>query len=245
MKKALLIIVGSLIILAFAVVIGAGFFLGNAVKAGVNKFGPQVTQSKVVLASATLSPFTGTGTLSGLTVGNPAGWSDGQAFSLGQVHLDVAPGSIFQGTIVINELVIDRPEFNYETTLFSSNIKALLANIEQYTGKGSETARGKDGSAKKFIVKRLRFINGMATVVFSGTSTVVPLPEIKLDDIGVAEGGVSGAQVATVVMRSVLSDVASATASALSKDGGKATIEKAKETAKQLGDAVKDLFKKP
>jgi len=244
MKKALLILGGALLVLAFAGYIGVSYFLGDAVKAGVNKLGPQVTQSKVELGSAQLSPLTGTGTLSGLAVGNPSGWSDGRAFYLGRVHLDVAPSSIFKDTIVINELVIDQPEFNYETTLFSSNIKDLLKNVEKYTGPGEQSGGTKQAAAKKFIVKKLRFTNGKATVVVGTTSLVVPLPEIKVDDIGTAEGGVTGARVSAVVMREVLAEVASSAASALSQDGGKATLEKAKESAKQIGDAVKDLFKK-
>ncbi len=243
MKKALLIIVGIVLILLVAVGIGVGFFLGNGVKAAVNNLGPKATQSKVVLGEARISPFTGKATLSSLTVGNPAGWSDKPAFSLAQVHVDVAPGSFFKQTIVINELVIDQAEFNYETTLFSSNIKTLLNNIEQYTGQ-AEAAAAKDGKPRKFIVKKLRFLNSKATVVVGGSALAVPLPEIKLDDIGTAEGGVTGTQVALVVMRDVLTTVGTASAQALSKDGGKATLEKAKETAKQLGDSVKDLFKK-
>lgn len=244
MKKILLLGTAVFLVLILAAGIGAGFFLGHGVKVAVNNLGPKATQSKVVLGNATISPLTGTATLSGLTVGNPAGWSDKPAFSLGAVHADVAPGSIFKQTIVINELVIDQAEFNYETTLFSSNIKTLLNNIEEYTGRG-EAAAAREGKPRKFIVKKLRFLNSKATVAVGGTSLVVPLPEIRLDDIGTAEGGVSGTQVALVVMRDVLTNIATATASALSKDGGKATLEKAKETAKQLGDAVKDLFKKP
>jgi uncharacterized protein involved in outer membrane biogenesis len=243
MKKALLVIGVVILLLVLAVGIGAGFFLGDAVKVAVNKLGPKATQSNVVLGNATISPFTGTATLSGLTVGNPPGWSDKPAFSFGEVHANVAPGSFFKETIVINELVIDQADFNYETTLTSSNIKTLLANIEEYTGKAEETV-AKDGKPRKFIVKKLRFTNGKATVVLGGSALAVPLPEIRLDDIGTAQGGISGTQVAAIVMRDVLTNIASATAAALSKDGGKATLEKAKETARQLGDSVKDLFKK-
>lgn len=243
MKKALFILLGVLLVAVLAAGIGAGFFLGNIVKAAVNRVGPKMTQSEVVLADAKLSPFNGTGTLSGFTVGNPAGWSKNQAFSLGQVHLDVEPGSILKDTIVINELVIDQPEFNYETTLVSSNIQTLLNNIEQYTGKGEDPA-DKEASKKKFIVKKLRFTNGKATVVVAGAALPVPLPEIKLDDIGTAEGGVSGTRVAAIVLRDVLTNIASAATAAISKDGGKATLEKAKEVGKQLEDTVKDLFKK-
>lgn len=245
MKKVLLFGGIGLVVLLVATYVAVEFFLGGVVKQTVNQLGPKVTQSRVELASASLSPFSGTGTFKGVLVGNPAGWSQNPAFTLGEVHVDVAPGSLFKDTVVINELVIDRPAFNYETKLFTSNIKELLANIEKYTGKGAAGDGQPAGRPRKFIVKKLRFTNGKATVGVGAAAVVVPLPEIRLDDIGVAEGGVSGSRVAMIVMRDVLADIASATTGALSKDGGKAALEQAKATAKELGNAVKDLFKKP
>jgi len=70
MKKVLLITVTLLLVLCLVAYVVATFFLGSIVKTGVNKFGPKITQTKVELASAKISP-TGTGTLTGLTVGNP------------------------------------------------------------------------------------------------------------------------------------------------------------------------------
>ncbi len=244
MKKFLMVSGLGLLIVVLVGYFVLTYFLGSIVQRSVNTLGPKVTQTKVELAGATLSPLTGTGTLTGFAVGNPAGWSQGNAFFLGTVHLDVEPSSIFKDTIVINELTIDQPEFLYETRLVSSNIKDLMANIEKYTGRGGN-AGDKEGTPKKFIVKKLRFTNGKVTVGIGPTALVVPLPEIKQDDIGTAEGGVSSAQVAAVIARDVLSHVVTAATAAIAEDGGKATLGKAKETAKQIGDAVKDLFKKP
>src|SRR5689334_20215807 len=134
MKKILLFGVGSLLVLALVGYVVMQFFLGSIVKAGVNKFGPTITQTKVQLNGANISPLSGEGTLTGLSVGNPKGWSDQNAFNLGQVHVDVEPFSVLGDHIVINEIIIDKPEFLYETKIVASNIGDLLKNIEQVLG---------------------------------------------------------------------------------------------------------------
>lgn len=244
MKKALLIIGFGLLALGLVIYLTLAFFLGGIVKAGVNNFGPKLTQTKVELAGAVLSPLSGTGTLTGLAVGNPAGWSDGNAFYLGKVHVDVQPFSVLGDRVVINEITIDQPEFNYETRILSSNIKDLLANIEKFSGSGGKEPTTKSGQPIRFIVKKFRLTNGKATVGIGPTALPVPLPPISLDDLGVAEGGITADQLATAIMRRVLSTVAASTAQAIGEQGGSATLEKAKEAVRQLGDGVKDLFKK-
>jgi len=117
MKKTLLRSLLALLVLALVAYLGLQFLLGSVVKTAVNRMGPKITQTKVELASAKLSPLSGAGTLSGLYVGNPPGWSSEKAFYLGQVHVDMAPFSIFGDHIVLNEVTIDSPEFVYETKL--------------------------------------------------------------------------------------------------------------------------------
>jgi len=218
------------------------YFMGSIVKSTVNRVGPKLAQTKVELVSAKISPLAGSGTLSGFTVGNPAGWSDGNALSLGTMHLDLKPTSVFSDVIVINELVIDQPEFNYETRLISSNIGDLLANIEKYLGAG-EKEIGKDtGPSKKFIVKKLRLTNGKATVGVGVAALPVPLPEIRLDDVGVAEGGITGGRLAAVVMGDVLKSIVGVATEARGLTGAD-SLHKMKEAGKYIEDSVKSLFK--
>ena len=129
MKKLALGLGLGIAALLVAGYIAATYFLGHIVVAGVNAFGPRLTQSKVALAGATLSPFTGSGTLRDLAVANPKGWSENDAFRLGHIHVDIVPSSLFGSHILIEEITIDRPEFLYETKLVSSNIKDLLKNL--------------------------------------------------------------------------------------------------------------------
>lgn len=246
MKKTFVVLGLGALIVALVGYFAFAYFLGGLVKSGVNTFGPKLTQTKVELAGAQLSPLTGSGTLTGFKVGNPAGWSDRDAFYLGKVQMSIQPGSVFGDTIVINELVIDQPEFNYETKIVSSNIQELLKNIEASVGRG-EQVTDKEGKPKKFIVKKFRLTNGKATLGVGAAALPVPLPPISLDDLGVRENGITAGQLAGAIMRDVLSKIVGATAGALGQLGGTAgatSLEKTKEAAKQLGDGIKGLFQK-
>lgn len=242
MKK--IILLGGLAGL-LGVYLGLTFFLGSIVKAGVNSFGPKLTQTRVELAGANIMPLSGKGTLSGLAVGNPKGWSEGNAFYLGKIQIDVAPLSLFGDHIVINEISIDGPEFLYETKIVASNIKDLLKNIEAFTGSTAET---KSGQPIKFEVKKFRLTGGVARLGVGATALPVPLPPVSMDDLGVKEGGISPGQLVGAVMKNVLSSIVSGTANALTQAGGTAgaaSLEKTKDAAKKAGDSIKKLFGKP
>ena len=245
--KILLVIGGVLLALGLAAYLVLAHYLDAIVVNGVNTYGPKLTQTKVGLAGANLSPLSGSGTLTGLTVGNPKGWSDGRAFYLGKVHLDIQPRSVLGDPIIVNEILIDQPEFNYETRILSSNIKDLLKNIEGFTGGGGgQEPVTKDGKPRKFIVKKFRFTNGKATVGLGANALTVTLPPISLDNLGVAEGGITADQLAGVLMKQVLSSVVAGSASALGKLGsasGSMTVEQIKEAAKKTGDSIKNMFK--
>ena len=77
--KILLVICGVMLALAVGAYLLLAHNLDALVVNGVNTYGPKLTQTKVELASVRLSPLSGSGTLTGLSVGNPAGWSAGRS----------------------------------------------------------------------------------------------------------------------------------------------------------------------
>jgi hypothetical protein len=245
MKKKLYLVGGGLLAVFVIGYLCLAFFMGSVVRTGVNRFGPRLTKTKVELSGAAISPLTGSGTLRGLFVGNPAGWSSDRAFYLGQVGVKVQPMSIFGDHIVIDEITIDQPEFVYETRFVSSNIKELLKNIEDFTGSGAQAAQTKSGQPIKFVVKKFRLTNGKATVGVGPAALPIPFPDIALDDLGVKEGGISPDQLAAAVMKNVLGNIVTGSAKALGQVGttaGAAGLEKTKEAAKKAADGIKSLF---
>ena len=240
MKKYLIyggVALAALLIGAF---VFTQFFLDHAVTAAVNQFGPSITQTKLQLKETVLSPLTGRGTLRGLVVGNPAGWSEKPLCSVGEVHVAVQPSSLLGDHVLVNEVSIDGAEFNYETKLIASNVGDLLKNLEQAAGAtGRLEAAG--GTPRKFAVKSFRLTNGKIHVGVAGRALVLPLPPITLTDIGTKEGGITPDQAAVVVAKRLVAGIAEASAQGaadLAKTGGAGAIE----GARQVGEAIKGLF---
>jgi hypothetical protein len=238
--RRLAVIVLVLLVAAYA---ATDLFLGSIVKTGVNRFAPRLTQTKVVLAGAHVSPLTGGGTLSGLVVGNPDGWSDNPALSFGRIHVDLAPFSVFGDHIVVKDIEVDQAEFNYETKVISSNIGDLLKRIEgNAEGNGAGGAPvSKGGQPIKFEVMHFRLHGGRVRLGVGPTALVLPMPPIDLDNLGTAEGGITANQLAFAIMRSVTTGVVGATTQAVGKAG--ATLGAAAgDGAKKALDGLKGLF---
>jgi hypothetical protein len=246
--KKLLIIAGILVALAPIAFVALQLFLGNVVTAGVNKFAPQVTQTTVTLASARISPLNGHGTLNQLVVGNPKGWSENNLCSLGKVHLSVAPFSIFGDHIVINEVDIDAPEFNYETKIVASNVKDFANNIEAAMGSG-QAAPVKTASGKpiRFEVKKFRLQNAKVRVGVAGKVMLLSMPAVEFTDLGTKEGGITADQLVVAVMNKIIPQVVATTVKAAGEIGATSGASAA-EGVKNVGNAIKGLFggeKKP
>ncbi|MBS0663353.1 MAG: hypothetical protein JSR48_08805 [Verrucomicrobia bacterium] len=234
-----------ILVLALLVYVGLTFFLGGVVKAAVNRIGPSITKTAVVLDGANLSPLTGSGTLRGLSVDNPQGWSKGRVFYLGKIHVSMKPFSIFGDHIVIDEIDIDQPEFTYETKIFSSNLGDLLNNIKESTGGANKADASSQSSSKplKVEIRHFRLTNGKVKLGVGSAALPLPMPPVELHDLGTKEGGITPDQMAAAVLGSVTSSVVSATTQAASQIGSTAGAAAA-EGVKKTGENLKKLFGK-
>lgn len=245
--KKLLIVSGLLATIVVIAVVVTATMAGSLVRQGVTSVGPRLTGTAVELEGARLSPLSGSGTLTGLMVGNPPGWQSDRAFYLGRIHLDLEPMSLLGDAIVIEEITIERPHFVYETKLVSSNIKDLLANIEKATGGPAEPGQTTEGPSKKFIVKKFSLTEGEVTLGVGAAAIKLPLPPITLNNLGVKEGGITAGQLTGAVMRSVLSDIGTATAKAAGRigaAGGAVATDAIGSAAQKAGEGLKKLFGK-
>jgi hypothetical protein len=234
-----------LLLAILAALVGGYFFLGSllgrAAVAAVNKYGPPLTGTQVTLGSAHVSPFTGGGWLKKLFVGNPTGFKTAKAFSVERVAVKVKPLSLLGEAVDLEEVVIENPEFIYETKLISSNLGTILDNLEKGSGDGqpqpSDTASGT--KSKKLIIRHFVLEGAKVTISAGGTSLTVPLARLELTDIGVAKGGVTPAEAATEILPQVLEMV---TQTAVSTLGDRAFRDKAVDLGKQLGNAAQELI---
>jgi hypothetical protein len=245
MGRKLIWIGGSAVLVLAAAYVAVALFLDSAVRVGVNTFAPRMTLTRVVLGGVSLSPITGGGTLTDLTVGNPAGWSDNDALRFGRIHVEVAPLSVLGDPIVVRDVVIDEPVFNYETKIVSSNIGDLLKTMERVSGSpeaGSAGPTAGNGKPMRIEIRHFLLRGGKIRLGTGDAAIVIPLPPIELNDLGTSEGGSTPAVLALDIMRSVTESVAGATARAAGKIGSTMGAA-AGSAAKKAGEDLKSLFK--
>jgi len=198
---AVLLVVGVVLLFVFSKAIGSG------IKAGVETFGPEVTQTPITLDSVALSAFSGSGDIKGLVVGNPAGFSTPHAIKLDGFRMKLQPMSVLSDKIVINEVIIDGPEFIFESGvgLGKSNIGTILANIEAFTGESS-TVEEEEKPSKNVQIDLFRITGGKVRVsnkLMGGQSILVPLPNIELVGIGADEDGSTFGETMKLVFQAI------------------------------------------
>jgi len=241
-KKVLIGVAVIVVVLAIAVY----WFVGNLdslVKTAIETSGSDITKTEVTLEKVELSPTSGAGSLSGLTMGNPAGFESDHAFKLGQVSVALDTESIGGDTIVIKEVVIAAPSVTYEIGSAGSNIDVIRKNVEAYTGGGDQKE-----SDVKLVIENLYIRDGKVNVSASalgGKSLGAPLPAIHLKDIGKKSGGASPGEVTNQIIKAVSSGATQAVGTLnLDKVLGGATgiakdaVEKGKDALEKGKDSV-------
>jgi len=150
----------SLVVL-FSIILWAGYFyLGSAAQAGIEFAGESALMTEVSVDSLSLSPLNGKTSIRGLSIANPAGFSEGPAILLGAVEAEVDISSIFGDTVEIELLRLAQPQINYETKMPSDNLRALLANLP--SGDDGAASESAPASTKKNFSQASR--NTRATV---------------------------------------------------------------------------------
>lgn len=231
------------IALAVAVVViaiaGAAYYfasnLDSIVKAVVERYGSEATQSSVTLKSVSLKPTAGSGELSGLAVKNPKGFSSNDAISLGDIKVAIDISTIQSNTIVIKDVTILQPMVNYEYASAGGNLETLQKNVQSYAAKFSggktepdRSAGNADQSAskqpeKKIIIENLTIRDGNVSIAhqaLQGRTLSAGLPTIQMKDIGKSTGGATPAEVADRVIGSISAQASRVATSELQKQAG-------------------------
>jgi len=120
----------------------------------------------------------------------------------------------------VQELLIDQPEFVYETRFLSSNIGELLKGMSASTADSADgQATTRSGKPIRFEVRHFRLVNGHVTIGLGPAAVRLPMTTIDLTDLGTREGGITSDQLALAVMRSVTASIVRTTTAAAGKIG--------------------------
>ncbi|MGB5278360.1 MAG: hypothetical protein WBP02_14470, partial [Gammaproteobacteria bacterium] len=114
MKKTIFITIAVLIV----VIVGAVFYvfsnLDAIVKAAIEQHGSDAVKTSVQVEGVAIKLTEGAAAIKGLTIANPEGFSMPQAFSLGEIAVDINLEKTDKELIAIDAINIAAPQVFYE-----------------------------------------------------------------------------------------------------------------------------------
>ncbi len=205
MKKGL-IVLAALGVIVVGVVVYVASNLDAIVKKSIEKYGSQAIGTAVKVSSVHITLKDGVGTLKGLSVANPDGFSTPTAFALQDITIDLDTSTVTENPVIIEKIHVSAPHVVYEINKSGkSNIDAIKKNLGGAVGKGEPSPAGKEkgSSDKKFIIKDLIIEKGKVDVLVAalqGKPTTTSIPTIHLRNVG-GKGGSTPSEIALQIIR--------------------------------------------
>ena len=205
-------------IAVLAVLAGVAWWLFTSldwlVKRAIESRGPAITGTSVSVASVRISAIDGRGTLAGLVIGNPPGFSSPHAFRANVISVAVDPATLTADVPVIREIVIDAVDVTYENTGRGGNLETLQRNIGNAAQRDAPAERSKGDVRKaprryvidRILIRRAR-VSVLSPLLRGGAATFV-LPDIELRGLGSGGRGVTAAEAANQVVSAMAAKIA-------------------------------------
>jgi uncharacterized protein involved in outer membrane biogenesis len=245
-KKILLVTGLGLLVLIVISVVAVGLFLGKIVTAGINEIGPKITQTPLTVEAVDVSMLTGSASVKNLVLGNPQGYKAPSAITVGVAAVSVSPMSVLSDKIVVKSVRVEAPEITFEgNPLGKNNLKQIEDNVNAtaasfQSSSTNQAAKTTAKPGKKLEVDEFIISGGK---VHLGTGVTLPLPDIRLTDLGKGPDGITPADLTKVV----LGEVISGTLKAVAKDAtnlGKGAENVGKQEVNKITTGLGGLFKK-
>ena len=250
MKKTMVRIVLVLAVLLIAGLVVAFLSLNKIVHKSVETVGPALAKVEVKLKDVDLSPFSGSGKIQGLLVGNPAGFKTPSAIQAQEMSLKVEPRSLMSDKVVVRSIRMSGPEITFEGDLKGNNLSKILENVQGTEEKAPATKEEAKAKSRKLQVDEFVLAGAKVHVnspLLAGKTATVSIPDIHLSNLGQGPEGITPAELTKRVLKEVLDGTLKSIGSNLGDltkgvtEGLKNVSTNAVEGAtKKLGD----LFKK-
>ena len=259
--KALKIVLVVLVVLVVVALVAASFLMKDVVKKSVPVLGQKTLKVPVSLGNLDFSLFRGAIRLDDLVIGNPSGFNTDHAFKVKTIAVDWEPRSVLTKKIVIKNITVDSPDIIFEQGLSGNNFSKIMDNLKKPDEAKKEPAAeaptdSGQGEKTKVVIDLFLIKNGTIKLSMPGMGSAaapIPLPEVRLTDIGKESGGASPADVMTKIFDALFESLTKAVMSAGGIIGkglgsaGSAAVEgvqtvgtAAKDTVSAAGGAAKD-----
>ncbi len=260
MDKLMKWLLGSLLLVLLIVIVAVFVVaanLGSLVKTAINEQGPAMTGIDLSVQDVDVNLLGAQAAVQGLRVGNPPGYSEGDALELGSVSLALdrdslqriaQAGSLSAAVIVVDDIRINGARVFAEHKGNSTNLQALQKQLAAVGGGSSSTSNAGKGEPAKLAIRRFEFSDAQVSVSSDQfDDQQVEVPAIVLTDIGSPEQGVTAANAAQALLRPVLQEVIKqvqkqALDKVIDKEINRALDKALGDKAGQLKEGLKGLF---
>ena len=198
------------------------FTIDSIVKSGIENIGSEMTGTVVTVDGVSISMFSGSGTISGLSVANPDGFEKEYAFTADEISIELDVWSLFSDEILVHRLDMTSPTVLVEQQMPDNNLRTIMNSINENASE--------DPSESTMVIELFRMTDGKAdlyTEVGGERSAQVEISEVELTDVGGKETRQSVEEVIQIIAERVIDNSLRAAA---------------ESGAEQIRDAIRDFL---
>ncbi|MEX2602236.1 MAG: hypothetical protein WD355_11335 [Balneolaceae bacterium] len=215
-------------IIGLLLLIGTGFLIltltiDSIVKSNIETIGTEMAGTPVTVDAVSISPFSGSGTISGFRIANPDGYQTDYALQVDDFQIELDIFTLWSDVITIHEIRINNPVLYVEQQLPGNNLRTLMNHFNDVAG-------SEPGSFGEIQIDYFLLQGGsvdLYTEIGGERSARVEMSEIEIRDLG--RGG--GEQYAEEVINEIAERVVQQALQAATRSG-----------AEQIRDAIEGLF---
>jgi len=259
--KKILKILGVILAAIVLLLIVLLWRIDSVVKTAIEKGAPAALGCKATVEKVSVKPFSGRVMVKNLKLESPEGYKT-EMFTIEEFRVKMDIRSLFKKDsepIVINEVIIHKPQIAYEVVGSKSNFQVIMDRFPKSDKPDKPTPKDDKKPARKVIIDLVEFRDGQVNVrapYTLGQTVPLPLPPLKLENIGRNSNGVTAVQAVSNILGSLAScvtdlvtdsakfiaDQAKNLATGALDVGGKA-IDAATDAVKDAAGAIKGLLK--
>jgi len=210
MKKFLLGLIAVILL-----TVTAGIYLWNnldgVLQTIIQSHGSKVLTTELTVAEIRTDRQRGRGSIAGIKVANPPGFSDTNIIQLGKITFRINTEKTAINPIILNEVVIRGADAVYEINDAGiSNVDTLKRQIHAQRYRKSEHS-----SPLKFIIRKLIVETSMARLRTPATGKGpkrIRLPKIMMHNVGVSSEGVTAGEIMRQLTSRILGNMSNAVA---------------------------------
>ena len=236
MGKASKIILGIFVAVIAIVAVSLVLIVQNLdaiIKQVIEDVGTQTTGTAVRVSDVKFTLKEGRGEIRGLTIANPPGYQSDNLFSMSEIAVQVAPGSLTGPVIVINEVLVEGARLTAEQKGNTTNVRELLNNLESGS---SEPAPASESAPVHLMMEKFAVLDSEGTLKTEQFGDKnLRLPDIRLSNIGDKSTGLTPTELSREMLRALTKQLEQAVRKYL-EDLAKEAAKK--EINKQLDEKI-------